>query len=348
MNIVETHMTVAEYCEAMGRGDIVVNRQYQRSSKVWPPIARSFLIETILLGFPMPKLSLYQITDLRSRRTIKEIVDGQQRSTIIRGFYDDKLRLSRTLDTEEAAGKTFSDLDDHFKQKFLQYPLSTDLFVAATPEEIREVFRRINSYTVPLNPEEQRHAVYQGEFKWFVHRLSKQFDGALLRMRLFTERQLVRMADAKLITEISHALLYGIRTTNKKMLNALYREKNDTFIEAQELEERITGAFDQIIDWPEIHGGPLMKPYQAYSLVLAITHLMDPVGHFRGIYESSGQRRIDREVAVLNLAELGEAIEYPEEYPELEEFVEASSSRTNVAEQRERRFQAFFRALDTH
>jgi len=38
--------------------------------------------------------------------------------------------------------------------------------VAATPAEVREVFRRINSYTVPLNSEEQRHATYQGPFKF--------------------------------------------------------------------------------------------------------------------------------------------------------------------------------------
>ena len=45
--------------------------------------------------------------------------------------------------------------------------------VGATPDQIRETFRRINSYTVPLNPEEHRHAVFQGDFKWFMHDLTK-------------------------------------------------------------------------------------------------------------------------------------------------------------------------------
>ena len=61
--------TVADYCQAMSRHrEIIVNRDYQRSDKVWPPAAKSFLIETILLNYPIPKLFLFQKTDLRSRR----------------------------------------------------------------------------------------------------------------------------------------------------------------------------------------------------------------------------------------------------------------------------------------
>jgi hypothetical protein len=93
--------------------------------------------------------------------------------------------------------------------------LSQDLFVGATPAEVREVFRRINSYTVPLNAEEQRHATYQGPFKWFIARLSKDLGDAQIEMGAFTQKQLVRMADSKLFTELSHALLNGITTTNK-------------------------------------------------------------------------------------------------------------------------------------
>jgi hypothetical protein len=94
MNVLPSSFSIAEYCGQMNRGDIVINRNYQRSSKVWPPAARSYLIDTILLGFPIPKLSLYQKTDLKSRTTHKEIVDGQQRSKAIHDFFKDELRIS--------------------------------------------------------------------------------------------------------------------------------------------------------------------------------------------------------------------------------------------------------------
>ena len=80
MNIVPTGFTVVDFCHAMGRNEIIVNREYQRSDKVWPGSAQSYLIETIILGFPIPKFFLYQKTDLPSKKTYKEIVDGQQRS----------------------------------------------------------------------------------------------------------------------------------------------------------------------------------------------------------------------------------------------------------------------------
>jgi len=105
VTIVPTNKTVAEYCEEMRWKEIIINRNYQRSDRVWPSAARSYLIETIVLGFPIPKPSLYSVTDIRSRKTTKEIVDGQQRSTAIFEFLNDKLRLSRSLDTDDIAGK---------------------------------------------------------------------------------------------------------------------------------------------------------------------------------------------------------------------------------------------------
>src|SRR5437879_5741618 len=108
MNVTPTSFTIAEYCEQMREGRIMINRNYQRSSKVWPPAARSYLIDTILCGFSIPKLSLYQITDLKTRQTIKEIVDGQQRSQAILDFFDDKLRLTSN---SAFRGATYSKLD---------------------------------------------------------------------------------------------------------------------------------------------------------------------------------------------------------------------------------------------
>ena len=151
-------ITVADYCQGMERKEYLVNKDYQRSDTVWPIAAKSFLIETILLDFPVPKMSLHQRLELVTRTVVKEIVDGQQRSRAVLDFYQNKLRLSRSLLTPEYAGRTFSELDEVAQGQFLNYGLNFDLFVAATNDDVREVFRRMNSFTVPLNPEEARHA----------------------------------------------------------------------------------------------------------------------------------------------------------------------------------------------
>jgi hypothetical protein len=179
MEIVPTNYTVLDYCKELLSKQIQVNRDYQRSDTVWPEAARSFLIETIVLGYPVPKLSLFQKVDVRSKTAFKEIVDGQQRSGAVLAFDRDELRLTRGLETDGVAGRTYSELDEQYQSRFLNYRLALDLFVGATPETIREVFRRTNSYTVPLNPEEERHATYQGAFKWFIYKtVSREHHGS--------------------------------------------------------------------------------------------------------------------------------------------------------------------------
>jgi hypothetical protein len=345
MNTVPTNFTAADYCQALDRGEIIVNREYQRSDKVWPPAARSYLIETMLLGYPMPKLSLYQVTDVKTKKTFKEIVDGQQRSMAILDFYKNQLRLSSSLETEDVAGRTYAELDDEYKQRFLDYRLSLDIFVSTTPEEVREVFRRMNSYTIPLNPEEHRHASFQGQFKWFIYHLARRFDESFVRIGLFGPKQLVRMADTKLLTEICHALLYGIETTSKSKLDKLYKECDKTFPQEEEHGSRVSGALDQLLEWPAVHGGALMKPHIAYSLILAMIHMRHPVSSLQPVFNSPGLSEFNKELILGNLTQLAAALDNPDGFADYEEFVTACSSRTNVRAQRELRFTWLCKAL---
>ena len=50
MNTVSTNMTIADYCAGMDRREIIVNPDYQRSDKVWPDSAKSYLIESATAG----------------------------------------------------------------------------------------------------------------------------------------------------------------------------------------------------------------------------------------------------------------------------------------------------------
>ena len=344
MNIVPSNMTVADYCDAMKRREIIVNPTYQRSDKVWPDAAKSYLIESIILGFPLPKFSLYQITDVRSKKTVKEIVDGQQRSRAIFDFFEDHLVLSRSLETEELKGNKYSDLGEELQQKFVSSSLAVDIFVSASREDVVEVFRRMNSYTIPLNPEEHRHASFQGNFKWFVNRVSKKFENLFLQTGLFNENQLVRMADTKWLSEICDALLSGIRTTSKAILDRLYKERDREFTDEADLDARITDALDHLAAWNEIRNTPLVKPYVAYSLILAITHVLHPADRLQPVFESQGLRTLHN-AALRNLSALSEALQNPDGYVEFREFVAACTERTNVRDQRETRFRWMCRAL---
>jgi hypothetical protein len=344
VQIIPTHMTVAEYCGALRDGSLVVNKDYQRSNKVWPMTAQSFLIESILLKFPVPKLALYQVTDRTSRRTTREIVDGQQRTEAIRAFFEGDLRLSRTLEFEHASGRTYAELEPDLQDSFLTYPLAIDLFVEATPRDVREIFRRINSYEVPLNPEEQRHAKWQGKFKWFIYHLSARNDQVFQDLGTFGQKQLVRMQDMKLLTEIAHALLYGIKTTNKRDLDRLYEANDEAFASEVDLGSWIQEGLAFLSTVEATHDTPIAKPYSIYSLLLAIVHARSDVPSLRG--DGQGGRGLASHAGVeAALGDLADALEGKATAGRFGAFVKASTDRTNVMSQRRIRFQAYLDAV---
>jgi hypothetical protein len=342
MQVTPSNFTVAEYCQQMAENKIIVNREYQRSDKVWPPAARSYLIETILLGYPIPKLSLYLKTDLKSRQTIKEIVDGQQRSQAIYRFFQDQLAITTK---SQFGGRRFSQLDEQEQIAFLGYQVSVDLLVGATPAEIREVFRRMNSYTVPLNSQEKRHAVYQGEYKWFMVEMTKKYAQSLKDIGVFSENQLSRMNDAILLSEIFAALFDGIVSASDKRIDRLYDNYDKSFPDSQKVENRIDSFFEYILSWQDIHQTVLMKPYNFYSLALAITHRLNPVPTLQEHFPLDHAMPILSEYALPNLGILAAAQENPQEHPRLGDFVDACASGTNRINQRKVRFRYYSCAL---
>jgi hypothetical protein len=337
--------SVAEYCRQIDDDVIAVDTSYQRGSGVWPDAARSFLIETILLDYPIPKLSLHEVTDVKSRRAVKYVVDGQQRTNAIKDYFDNKLRLGRTLDLEEARGCRYDDLTAELQDRFLSYSLGFDVFAGVEASDIREVFRRINSFTVPLNPEEQRHALRQGPFKWFIYRLSRDYEPLLLETGTFTTRQVVRMADAKLLTELAHALLEGVQTTNRTKLDRLYRTHDRDFVEERDVDSAIRGGLEQAAALDGVQDSYLARPHMFYALVLAVIYLRDSPASLSEV-EPLDVPDVWTGSRGRNLGLLADAVELGEEASrEFAGFVQASESRTNVREQRLQRARWFAAAL---
>jgi Protein of unknown function DUF262 len=343
MNVTPTGFTIAEYCQQMREKSIIVNHDYQRSDKVWPPVAKSYLIETVLLGFPIPKLSLYQTTDLKTRRTTKEIVDGQQRSQTIFDFLEGEFRISGK---GPFGGKIFNQLEENEQQQFVSYALTVDLFVNATRDEIRQVFRRMNSYTVPLNPQEQRHATHQGEFKWFIVELVERYAESFKKIGVFSERQLSRMSDAALLSDIVYTFENGIQHANDKRLDKYYADNDAAFPAMNEIHSRITTSVDVILGWPDIHKSPLMKSYNFYSLILAISHALRPAVPLNSVYERQAPIDLDPQFVLPNLTALADALEEPMPRPDFEEFVNACAGATTRIEPRNARFRWLSQALE--
>jgi len=345
MKVNQTTLTIAEYCKQIELKDIYPNNDYQRSSKVWPPAARSYLIDTILEGYPMPKVSLYQKTDLRTRKTVKEIVDGQQRTQAINDFYNDRLKISGK---GNFSGKKYSTLPEEVQQQFLDYALPVDLFVGATEPEIRQVFRRMNSYTVPLNENERRHAIFQGEFKWFIVDLTVSYSQVLKDIEIFPEKQISRMADSQFFSEICYALINGLETFSKTRLEDLYKkyDNEDTFTPYLWIKDVIDFAIVQLLSWPSLHKTSMLKPSVAYSLILSIAHFNRSCNvKLDELFPLVRPASIapDAESRLGALVDAFEADSVPVE--ELAIFVKASGAGTNTKINREIRFKSICKII---
>lgn len=70
MNLNVSQITLIDLVEQISRKEVVINRHYQRG-KVWPDTAKTYFIDTILEGYPFPKIYLYQVFSEKSRRPIK-------------------------------------------------------------------------------------------------------------------------------------------------------------------------------------------------------------------------------------------------------------------------------------
>jgi hypothetical protein len=109
MRINNNNYSVAELLDMLERRELIINRDYQRGSGLWPPGARSYFIDTILEEYPFPKLYMYEFLDRPNERIRKELVDGQQRLMTIKDFVENKFALSG--DTRHV-GLRFQDLVD--------------------------------------------------------------------------------------------------------------------------------------------------------------------------------------------------------------------------------------------
>ncbi len=225
MDIQANNYSVSEVLGMLKRNELIVNQDYQRGSGIWPSGARSYFIDTILSKYPFPKVYFFEFYDRIRGETRKELVDGQQRISSIQAFVSDKFSISGD---SIFSGKKFSDLDDDQVQSFMSYTMSADVIRNATRGEILQMFRRMNAYTLPLNNAEKRHSSFQGAFKWFVNDVTDSL-GDFLSRETFTDRQMVRMADAELVSEIVLAFESGIVSTNPTELNGLYRKYDNEF-----------------------------------------------------------------------------------------------------------------------
>ena len=145
--------------EQLEYNEIDLKPEFQRSSDVWTSVQKSRLIESILLGLPLP--SFYFSEDENTNKLI--IVDGLQRLCALKDFWiDKKLRLSGMQFLTDLEGFSFLDMDRTQIRRIKSMKVTLNTLRKSTPPKVKFViFQRVNTAGEPLRPQELRNALYQ-------------------------------------------------------------------------------------------------------------------------------------------------------------------------------------------
>ncbi|HEX8472603.1 MAG TPA: DUF262 domain-containing protein [Pyrinomonadaceae bacterium] len=154
--------------------DLVSNRTIDTSPRFqrrfrWDQKRQSTLIESFLMNVPVPPIFLNE--DEYGKYSV---IDGKQRLTAITDFLAGRLELSGLEIYKELNGKTFSDLPPKLQSVMRTRPTlrATIILRQSDPDIKYEVFHRLNTGGVKLNPQEIRNSAFPGPFNDLLWELS--------------------------------------------------------------------------------------------------------------------------------------------------------------------------------
>jgi hypothetical protein len=252
--------SINDFVEWDNQKQLVLNPVFQRRA-VWSEKAKSYLIDTILRGKPIPKVFIRQKLNVTTKISIREVVDGQQRLRTILSYVRDAFPLARGQHPEHG-GKRFSQL-------------SCDLLINLPDAEILDIFARLNSYAVVLNEQEKIHAAHFGPFKVLADKIGFDYNEYWTTQKILSSQQILRMQEVNLVADLTIAMIEGIKS--KKQIRKFYSSYENEFPHDVDLLE---SRFRQVIDmiariFPDgLSNSEFRRVHIFYTLFTAVYHCL--------------------------------------------------------------------------
>lgn len=231
-------------------GNVFVDNSFQRRY-VWEEKHQAALIETILLGYDIPPIYLWEQEPDETGLTKLSIVDGQQRVGALRAYIDGEFALKKKYlsETNDVSwvDKSFDELSKKDKDTIWKYKFKTrEIDSSISIDEIKTLFLRLNITNKVLNPQELRNAKYNGEF------INLAIELADLpfwnKYNVFSNTDIRRMIDVEVVSNLLAFLRMGFKVQlGQKTLNTLYDLFNNEYKEKKE-DVEIFQSIIQLID----------------------------------------------------------------------------------------------------
>ena len=162
------HYSLRQLVDMIADGEVDLAPDFQRQY-VWSSPQRWGLIESLLLGIPLP--SFYFNEDASGRL---QVVDGVQRlTTIFQYVYDKTFKLGKVTYLHDLNGQGFDDLASLFRRRLNSAQFVAHVIDPQTPYRVKfDIFRRINTGGSPLSAQEIRHCMSKTQSREFLGMLA--------------------------------------------------------------------------------------------------------------------------------------------------------------------------------
>lgn len=240
-------LTVEILSQKVENGEIKIPA-FQRKY-VWPIKKASKLIESCLLGLPVPQIFLYR--EEANQNLL--VVDGQQRlktlNYFINGVFNEKDVFSLRGVKQIWERKTYKTLSEADKRRFNNFILRATIFEQTDPKDnssVFEIFERLNTGGMSLTQQEIRNCVINGNITEYLDTLNKYPNWRLLLGKKYPD---ARMKDIEMILRF-FALIenwQGYKNPMKDFISSYMRKyRNLTDQNKRQMEKTFTTVVDKI------------------------------------------------------------------------------------------------------
>jgi len=253
------------------KGELNKSPWYQRRS-VWLPSQKSYLLNTIFEKKPIPALYLRHSIDLDKGISIKEVVDGQQRTRALLEFYENKFTARHP---EHPKKVKFSELKNSQKESFLLTAIPIGFLLGATDSDVIDIFARINSVSKTLNSQEKRNANFSGEFKQLSVSEATARTEFWKDYKIFSANSIARMDEVQFTSDLIMNIAEPLSSYSAAKLTKYYEKHDDDFPKRDEVQKKLTRIFDTLVSIkPEVIQNTIFNRSPIlFSLIISLDNI---------------------------------------------------------------------------